>query len=284
MEKIHFIKMHGLGNDFVIIDNRIKNIQITKDIIAKLSDRKRGAGCDQLITINRSSSDNYDAYIKIYNADGDTAEACGNGTRCVAKLLFDENTNVEAKIKSDAGILLAKKIDDLNISINLGKPSTNWKDIPLAKEVDTLNVPLEIKSNSYNTNELNFCVLHKAVAINIGNPHVVFFGKNIGACDLDNFGPTIENHKLFPEKTNVELVEIIDRKTIKMRVWERGVGITLACGSGACAAAYAGKLLKLLDDKVEVQLKLGSLYIALKNNEVILTGPAEISFRGSIEI
>ena len=282
MQIIKFIKMHGLGNDFVIIDCRSNSIDISKELINNISDRKIGAGCDQLITINNSSSDDHDVYIKIYNPNGDSAEACGNGTRCVAKLLFEENNNSETRIKSDAGILLAKKVDNLNISVNLGKPSVSWKDIPLAREVDTLNIPLDgLETHAL---EHNFSLLTQVVAVNIGNPHAVFFGKNIYKCNLQNFGPKIENHELFPEKTNVELVEIIDRKTIKIRVWERGAGITLACGSGACAAVYAGKLIKLLDDKVEVKVELGSLHIAVENNELILTGPAEISFHGSIKI
>jgi len=272
MENIEFIKMHGLGNDFVIIDQRINKIKISKKIINKLSDRKSGAGCDQLITINDNTCDDHDVYIQIYNANGDRAEACGNGARCVAKLLFDKNNNSKLKIKSDAGILLAKKIDDQNISVNLGRLSNNWQDIPLIKHADTLNMPISIDGFS------------SGVAVNIGNPHIVFIGNNIDNVDLSSIGPKIENHKLFPNKTNVEIIEIINENQIKMRVWERGVGITLACGSGACAAVYAGKLKKLLKNNVEVKLEKGSLFISIENNNAIMTGPAEISFRGKIEI
>ena len=270
MKNIEFIKMHGLGNDFVIIDQRIKKVEISKEIINKLSDRNSGAGCDQLITISNSSSDDHDAYIQIYNANGDRAEACGNGTRCVAKLLFDEKDISELKIKSDTGILLAKKINNQNISVNLGKLSNNWKDIPLAQEVDTLNIPINIEGFS------------SGIAVSIGNPHIVFIGNNLYDVDLSSIGPEIENNKLFPNKTNVEIIEILNENKIKMRVWERGVGITLACGSGACAAVYAGKLKKLLKDNVEVQLERGSLFINIENNSAIMTGPAEISFRGLI--
>ena len=270
MQNIEFIKMHGLGNDFVIIDQRINKMQISKEIINKLSDRKSGAGCDQLITINNNSSNDHDVCIKIYNPDGDKAEACGNGTRCVAKLLFDEKNSTDLKIKSDAGILIAKKIDSQNISVNLGKLSNNWQDIPLAKEINTLNVPVKIDGFSL------------GVAVNIGNPHIVFFGSNIDNIDLTSIGPKIENNKLFPNKINVEIIEILNENKIKMRVWERGVGITLACGSGACAAVYAGILKQLLKNKVEVQLERGSLFINIENNQAIMTGPAEISFRGKI--
>ncbi len=263
--------MHGLGNDFVIIDNRKNNLEISKEIINKISDRKTGAGCDQLITINPSLNLGYDVGIKIFNPSGDKAEACGNGTRCVAKLIFEETNKNSLNIKSDAGILHAKKKGE-NISVNLGKCFTNWKKIPLTKKIDTLNMPIKIE---------NF---NNGIAVNVGNPHIVFFGQNIEKVNLHQIGPEIENHELFPNKTNVEIIEIINKQQIKMRVWERGVGITLACGSGACAAVYAGMLKNFLDKKVEVILEKGSLYIEIINDEAIMSGPAEISFQGNIEI
>lgn len=272
MQKINFIKMHGLGNDFIIIDKRLEKINISKNLINKLSDRKSGAGCDQLITINSSETPNIEANIEIFNPSGDRAEACGNGTRCVAKLLFDETQKKEVNIQSDAGILNAIKKDSCNVSVNLGKLSTDWQKIPLSKKIDTLNIPIKIDNFS------------NGVAVNIGNPHIVFFGNNLEKVDLTNIGPTIENDELFPNKTNVEIIEIINNKKIKMRVWERGAGLTLACGSGACASVYAGQLKNLLNNNVEVQLEKGSLFIHIEKNEAILTGPAEISFYGSIEI
>jgi len=270
MEKINFIKMHGLGNDFVIIDKRQNNIKITKDIITKISDRKSGAGCDQLITINTSNKIDVHAQIKIFNSNGDKAEACGNGTRCVAKILFDESDKNEINILSDSGILHAKKINNKDISVNLGKLSTKWDEIPLSKNTDSLNIPINIDGFS------------NGVAVNIGNPHCVFFGKNIAEVDLFNIGPKIENHNLFPNKTNVEIIEVINKQKIKMRVWERGVGLTLACGSGACASVYAGQIKNLLDNNVEVELERGSLFINIEKNKATMTGPAEISFIGSI--
>ena len=274
MGKINFIKMNGLGNDFVIIDNRIKPKEITKKLINKLSDRKSGAGCDQLIVINVNNNNKINAQIKIYNPNGDKAEACGNGTRCVAKLLFEENNTNIVHILSDAGVLIAKKLKNNNISVNLGKLSTDWKSIPLSKEIDPLNVPITIDGFT------------NGIAVNVGNPHCVFFGKNIDAVDLINIGPIIEKDKLFPQKTNVEIIEIINRRKIKMRVWERSAGLTLACGSGACAAVYAGQLKKILDNdcEIEVMLERGSLFISILNNEAILTGPAEINYHGSIEV
>ena len=272
MKKINFIKMHGLGNDFVIIDQRLNKIKIDNVLISKLSDRKAGAGCDQLITINPSNKKNIDAQIEIFNPSGDRAEACGNGTRCVAKLLFNESNKNEIQILSDAGILYAKKSDKNNISVNLGKLSTAWDKIPLSEDMDSLNIPINING------------LSKGIAVNIGNPHCVFFTDNIDNINLNVIGPKIENHKLFPKKTNVEIIQIINKRKIKMKVWERGVGITLACGSGACASVYASQLKNLVSNNVEVELERGSLFINIVNNEAIMTGPAEISFHGTVNI
>ncbi|SVD35502.1 uncharacterized protein METZ01_LOCUS388356, partial [marine metagenome] len=185
MTKINFIKMHGLGNDFVIIDRRFNITKITKQVISKLSDRKTGAGCDQVITIDNKTSDNHDACIQIFNPNGDSAEACGNGTRCVAKILFNENNSSNIKLKSIAGILDAQKVNDKLISVNLGKISHNWEDIPLATKVNTINLPIKLEN------------LSTGVAVNVGNPHVVFFGKNIEKFNLEKFGPQIENDSLF---------------------------------------------------------------------------------------
>lgn len=272
MQKIHFIKMHGLGNDFVIIDRRKNDIIIDKSIIKKLSDRKTGAGCDQLITIENSISSTHDAGIKIFNPNGDIAEACGNGARCVAKIIFEEKKTDQINLYSSSGILNAKKLSDNLISVNLGKISHNWQKIPLIKKVDTLNMPIILENFFF------------AVAVNVGNPHIVFFGKNIDLFDLETFGPKIENNKLFPNKTNVEIVEIINDETLKMRVWERGVGVTLACGSGACAAVYASILKNLTKNTVEVKLAKGFLKVKIVNNNAILIGPAEEVFKGEIEL
>jgi len=271
MQKIEFIKMHGLGNDFVIIDNRNNSISITDQLIRKLSDRRTGAGCDQLITINKAKG-NEDAIIEIYNPTGDRAEACGNGTRCVAKLLFNEIDHESINILSDAGLLKATRKDELNISVNMGKLSNEWDSIPLSKEMDTLNIPIEIKGFS------------KGVAVNLGNPHIVFFGNNIDTLNLQTLGPRIENHEFFPKKTNVEFIRIINTTKIEMKVWERGAGITPACGSGACAAVFAGMKKGLLKNEAEVIVPAGSLYISVNNYEATMTGPAEISYFGNIEI
>ena len=204
MQKIEFVKMHGLGNDFVIIDKRVENINISKDLINKLSDRKSVAGCDQLITINSNDTPNIEAHIEIFNPNGDRAEACGNGTRCVAKLLFNETQKKEVRILSDAGILNATKKNDSDISVNLGKITTDWNKIPLSKNIDTHNVPIKFDGFS------------NGIAVNIGNPHVVFIGENINKVDLASIGPSIENHKLFPKKTlGGNIVEINVRVSVE---------------------------------------------------------------------
>ena len=193
--------------------------------------------------------------MEFINSDGSTSEACGNGTRCCAKILFGVNNQKQTlKILSDAGTLMAKKIDT-NISVNMGKITTHWKIIPLSEEMDTLNIPIQIDG------------FDKGVGVNIGNPHIVFFGNSIESIDLNQLGPKIENHKFFPNKTNVEFIEVINSKKIKMKVWERGAGITLACGSGACAAVYAGWKKNLIEKNTEVQLEKGSLHIDIIDEE-----------------
>jgi len=272
MQKIKFVKMHGLGNDFVIIDRRSENIEINDNLIKKLSDRRTGAGCDQVITINKTSDTNADVSIDIFNPSGDKAEACGNGTRCVAKILFDEFSEKQnLRILSEAGILIAKN-NGSSISVNMGKVTTNWKEIPLSKEMDSLNIPIQIEG------------FDTGVGVNIGNPHVVFFGRSIENINLDQVGPEIESHKFFPNKTNIEFIEIINSNKIKMKVWERGVGVTPACGSGACAAVYAGWKKNLIENNAEVKLEKGSLHINIVNDEAIMSGPTEISYNGYIQI
>ena len=273
MKTLKFIKMHGLGNDFIIIDKRRKNININKKIIKKISNRKTGIGCDQVIIINKSPTKKVIAKIRIFNADGSEAESCGNGIRCVSKLLLKNIKKNVIILESIVGKLKASLNKNGNISVNMGTIKENWKNIPISKKMNNRNIPINIKNFS------------KGFAINIGNPHIVFFGKKINNLNLSIIGPRIENHNLFPNKINVEFIEVINRKKIKMRVWERAVGETLACGSGACAAVYAGLKKEIIEKKCEVILKKGSLFINIaKNNEVVMTGPAKISYHGKIDL
>jgi len=273
--------MHGLGNDFVIIDRRRQDIEINNEVVNKISNRKTGAGCDQIITIDKASSNSVDAKVIIFNSNGDQAEACGNGTRCVAKILFENLKKEKLILETVAGKLIAEKGLNGNISVNMGQAKESWKDIGISKEV----ARTDFRNRKVNTRDIPIYVKNfsNGFAISIGNPHLVFFGKEIDKLDLLEIGPIIENNNLFLNKINVEFVEIINKEKIKMRVWERSVGETLACGSGACAAVYAGYIKKNISDSCEVGLKNGSLFIKIiNNNEVIMTGPAEISYYGEI--
>ena len=271
---IKAFKMDGLGNDFVIIDQRYQNYNLTKDQIIKICDRKF-IGCDQLIFIKKS--DEKDAGLEFYNSDGSISGACGNGTRCVADLLSKENNNKEITLWTSSGVLKSQILGGNLVETEIGIPKTNWDEIPLNKNLDTKNLNIKI----INKNNIE---LVGGTSVNVGNPHVIFFGKSISVTNLNKIGPSIENHKYFPNKTNVELVEVINRNTLKMRVWERGVGITLACGSGACASVYAAWKKKLTDNKVEVIVEKGSLIINILDGKAIMTGPAEISYHGNLEI
>jgi len=252
-------KMDGLGNDFVIIDQRIENIQISKDQIVKICDRNF-IGCDQLIFIKKN--DKLDANLEFYNSDGSFSGACGNGTRCVAYLLSKEKNKSSIDVQTSSGILNSKILKDKLVETEIGIPKTKWNEIPLNKELNTKN--------------LNFKILDKknnefigGIAINVGNPHVIFFVKNIDDFDLKKIGPEIENNNLFPEKCNVTLANVINENLIRIKVWERGAGLTKACGTAACAAAYAGKINGLVKSKTDIEFELGKLSIFIDDKDSI---------------
>ena len=267
-------KMDGLGNDFIIIDNRDKDINLTQDQIIKICDRNF-IGCDQLIFINKSETS--DGSLKFFNSDGGISGACGNGTRCAAELIAKENNKKQIYLSTISGNLKSDIMGNNIVTTEIGPAKTKWDQIPLSKELNTKNLNMKIIDIKKNE-------LRGGTAINVGNPHIVFFGDSIGETNLDEIGPSIENHKFFPMKTNVELVEIVNSTSLKMRVWERGVGTTLACGSGACASVYAAWKKNLTDNKVEVILETGSLFINIDKNKAIMTGPTEISYYGNLEI
>ena len=252
-------KMDGLGNDFVIIDQRIENIQISKDQIVKICDRNF-IGCDQLIFIKKN--DKLDANLEFYNSDGSFSGACGNGTRCVAYLLSKEKNKSSIDVQTSSGILNSKILKDRLVETEIGMPKTKWNEIPLNKELNTKN--------------LNFKILDKknnefigGIAINVGNPHIIFFVKNIDDFDLKKIGPEIENNNLFPEKCNVTLANVINENLIRIKVWERGAGLTKACGTAACAAAYAGKINGLVKSKTDIEFELGKLSIFIDDKDSI---------------
>lgn len=264
-----FIKMHGLGNDFVVLDSTKNQYNINKASIQLIANRKFGVGCDQVIEMKHS--DKEDIYMKIYNADGTEAEACGNAARCIAGLLFASSPKKAVSIETIAGVLKAESEENGLIKVDMGKPKFFWKDIPL----------------SMNISEINFeeLALKNGLAINIGNPHIVFFVKDLDAIDINRIGPLIENNSLFPEKVNVEICQLENRKKIKVLVWERGAGNTLACGSGACAALVAAYKNSLSEPQAEIVLDGGSLNITWNigsDEHVIMSGPIAVSFLGDL--
>ena len=264
-----FIKMHGLGNDFVVLDSTKNQYNINKASIQLIANRKFGVGCDQVIEMKHS--DKEDIYMKIYNADGTEAEACGNAARCIAGLLFASSPKKAVSIETIAGVLKAESEENGLIKVDMGKPKFFWKDIPL----------------SMNISEINFeeLTLKNGLAINIGNPHIVFFVKDLDAIDINRIGPLIENNSLFPEKVNVEICQLENRKKIKVLVWERGAGNTLACGSGACAALVAAYKNSLSEPQAEIVLDGGSLNITWNigsDEHVIMSGPIAVSFLGDL--
>lgn len=266
-----FIKMHGLGNDFAVFDARDDGWLPEPGCVAALSDRNCGIGFDQLIVMGKSGeSASVDAYMYIYNGDGSIVGACGNASRCIAQLLINELKKESVTIETKAGFLKAVREVD-KIKLDMGLPRLNWRDIPLAQEMDTLHVAISAE-------------LPDAAVVNMGNPHAVFFMP--GETDVAQWGGQVETHSLFPERANVEFVKVIDRRTLRMKVWERGAGITKACGTGACASVVAAVRRGLTDRKVTVILDGGTLDIEWResDNHVLMTGPAMEVYRGEIEI
>jgi diaminopimelate epimerase len=271
--KKSFVKMHGLGNDFAIFDGRKDGFSLSPKQIRALGDRRTGIGFDQTVVIAAPKSAGTAAFLKIYNADGGEVGACGNATRCIAALLMDEAKKDKVAIETKAGKLSAWYSGD-KVTVDMGKALLEWQDIPLSRASDTLSLPVTKGS------------LKQPVAVNMGNPHAVFFVDNAEAIALETFGPKVEHHPLFPERVNVEVAEVLSKKKIRMRVWERGAGITLACGTGACAAAVAGVRRGLTDRKVAVILDGGTLDIEWRESDghVLMTGDVALAYRGEVEL
>jgi diaminopimelate epimerase len=270
-----FIKMHGLGNDFVVLDARRAPLALGEDQVRAIADRRRGIGFDQLLTIEPSARG--DAYLRIHNPDGSEAEACGNGTRCVAAILMREAGRNRVLIETKAGLLETRDAGAGLVSVDMGEPRFAWADIPLAREMDTLHVALTVGPASAPT-------LADPVAVNVGNPHAVFFVEDVEDVPLAIAGPLVEHDPLFPERVNVEVAQILAPGCIRLRVWERGAGITQACGSGACATLVAAVRRNLSPRKAEVILDGGPLIIEWQSdNRILMTGPVAESFRGMLD-
>ncbi len=268
---IAFRKMHGLGNDFVVVDARHQPLSLTAAAGA-IADRRTGVGCDQLLVIEPPDGPEADAAMRILNADGSEVGACGNGTRCVASLLMAETGKDEIRIRTAAGVLVCTAADNGAMSVDMGPALLDWQDIPVASECDTLHMPVGNDD------------LSDPAGVNMGNPHAVFFVDDAEAVLLPVIGPELETHPFFPERANIEVVHLLGPDQLRMRVWERGVGITRACGSGACAAAVAAHRRGLTGRRVEVVLDGGTLWIDWREDgHVVMTGPVATSFAGTLD-
>lgn len=271
MNGIPFVKMHGLGNDFVVFDGRRDPAVLDLDnaTAARIADRKTGVGCDQLIVIESARDDLADAFMRIRNNDGGEVEACGNATRCVANIVMGELGRTDVIIETVAGLLDANGLVDGRVTVDMGQVKLDWRDIPLGQAVDTNHIPLSLGG------------LSDAVGVNVGNPHAVFFVDDAESIDIEKLGPVLEHHEMFPERANIEVCSIIGKDRIRMRVWERGVGVTRACGTGACAAGVAAARRGLTGRKTEIVLDGGPLTIEwLPDDHVLMTGPVATSFSG----
>jgi diaminopimelate epimerase len=261
---IKAFKMDGLGNDFVIIDQRIQSLNLSKDQIIKICDRDF-VGCDQLILIKKNSE--VDASLEFYNSDGSVSGACGNGTRCIADFLSKESDQKEISVLTSSGLLKSKILENNLVETEMGVPKTNWEEIPLSKKLDTKDLKIEIIDKDNNKHI-------GGIAVNVGNPHIIFFVNNIDNFDLKKIGPEIENHDLFPKKCNVTLAKVINKNLVKVRVWERGAGLTKACGTAACATVVVGNIKSLIDKTSDIEFALGKLTISIdKKNSVHMRGP-----------
>lgn len=257
-----FMKMHGAGNDFVVIDTRGREAVTTPALARALGDRHRGVGFDQLAELR--PSDDADLALDFWNSDGSRAGACGNATRCVAGHVMTALGRDHLSLKTARGVLFARRRGDGLVSVNMGQPVLAWDDIPLSRAVDHLHLPLD----------------GDPVAVGMGNPHCVFLVDDADKVDLAGTGPRIEHDALFPERTNVEFASLAAPDKLRLRVWERGAGITLACGSGTCAAAVAAHLRGLVGRKVTLELDGGVLDVDWRKDGVWLTGPTAHVFDG----
>jgi len=270
IDDVAFRKMHGLGNDFVVVDARMRTLELTDKVVRALANRHTGVGFDALLVIKPAYAGG-DAFMTVHNADGSLSSACGNGARCVAALLMEENQRDSVVIETMAGLNKATRTQNGDVSIDMGPARLDWQDIPLTKETDTLHLGISEGP------------LIDPVAVSIGNPHTIFFVEDVEVVDLANYGPLLEKHSLFPEHTNVEVVQVLGQDHLRMRVWERGSGITQACGTGACAATVAAVRRNLSDRHVTVTLDGGDLLIKWRDDgHVVMTGPVVESFYGTI--
>ena len=278
MSMIPFLKMNGLGNDFLVVDARAARVRPRPEIIRRLADRHSGVGFDQLITIEPTRS-GAAVFMRIDNADGGEVEACGNGTRCIAWLLMRESGEESVAVETRAGILNARPGGgEFSVSVDMGVPRFSWRDIPLSEEFrDTRAIELQI-------GPIEAPILHSPSVANIGNPHAIFWVDDVDGYDLARFGPLLENHPIFPERANISLAHVTASDAIRLRTWERGVGLTRACGTAACAALVSAVRTGRTGRSATVTLPGGPLRIEWDaRDHVWMTGPVELEFAGSFD-
>ena len=274
-----FVKMNGIGNEIVVVDLRLNAAAIAPEEARAAAKAEGGAPYDQLMALYPPRTPGTDAFIRIYNNDGSESGACGNGIRCVADLIAKESGKSALTFETTAGILNCWKGTDGMFTVDMGPPRFKWNEIPLAEEFrDTRAIELQI-------GPIEKPVLHSPSVVNMGNPHAIFWVDDVGAYNLHKFGPLLENHPIFPERANITLAQILSRDHIVIRTWERGAGLTKACGSAACAAAVAAARLKRTERKVKVTLPGGNLTIDWRRSDdhVLMTGPVEFEFAGKFD-
>lgn len=265
-----FVKMHGAGNDFVVLDGRSSRLALTPAQVRHIADRRLGVGCDQLIIIE-PDAEGADAFMRILNADGSESGACGNATRCVAALLAEENGARYVKIRTISGLLAAEIIGPGLVEVDMGPPHLEWSEIPLSNPVDSLHLPLALGPVS------------DPAACSMGNPHATFFVQDFQHLPIETIGPKLEKSRIFPERANIGFARIDSATRIRLRVWERGAGLTLACGSGACAALVNAHRRGLTDRQATIIMDGGELLISwAENDHVFMRGPAETAFSGEL--
>lgn len=278
--RIPFLKMNGLGNEFVVWDARNEPVRLSPDQIQAIGDRDGGIGFDQMITVETSPV-GADAFMRIHNRDGGQVDACGNATRCIGRLLMEEAGKDAATIQTNAGLLHAYRTNDpLKVTADMGEPRFAWNEIPLAEEFhDTRAIELQI-------GPIDKPILHTPSVVNMGNPHAVFWVRDIEAYDLSRIGPLLESHPIFPKKANISLAHVLSDTEIEVKVWERGAGLTRACGTAACAVAVAAARDKRTGRKVTIHLPGGPLEIEWRasDNHVMMTGATEIEYEGLLDL
>jgi diaminopimelate epimerase len=271
MESVPFVKMHGLGNDFVVIDGRVRPIHVSEAAAQAIGDRHTGVGFDQLIVLEPPQSDAADVFMRILNSDGSEAGACGNATRCVVSKVLGETGRDRIVVETISGLLPANRAGG-EITVDMGPARLDWQSVPLAQAMDTLKVPVGVAG------------LGDATCCSMGNPHATFFVPDLDMVDMARLGPQLEHHPLFPERANIGFAQVLNEGRIRLQVWERGAGLTLACGSGACATLVAAARRGLTGRTAEILVKHGRLTIEWRaDGHVLMTGPVATSFSGTLD-